>query len=213
MQHLILCQGEAQAEVHSHAGVGPRCTASTRRCSSKTWLRPTSFLLCLLGPQEAIYKEFYPRLNFSLLLQHYYFLVSAFSCPKDTGSAPVAHVHLGKTEPFVTVRRRAVHSRSALTSHCSCSESCKSWKDAQHAHCKQPFIIAELRSRHNPASCSGCVHQRGTSHPLPATSQWETRAKTQKARQVAVDYGFCCKNDILSLSLSSRKAQCCKGGP
>lgn len=57
-----------------------------------------------LGPREALYKEVYPRLTkFSPLLQHYYFLVSALSCPEDTGSAPVACVRLGETEPFVTV--------------------------------------------------------------------------------------------------------------
>lgn len=36
MQHLILCQGKAQAEMHSHAGTGLRRTATRRRCSYRT---------------------------------------------------------------------------------------------------------------------------------------------------------------------------------
>lgn len=52
MQHLIPRQGRAQVEVHSHAGTGLICTASRRRCSCRTWLRPTSFLSLSFGPRR-----------------------------------------------------------------------------------------------------------------------------------------------------------------
>lgn len=106
MWHLIPHQGKAQVERNSHVGTALRCTASRRRCSCRTWLRPTSRLSLSFSLREAVYKELYSRYKLSLLLQQYYFPVSAFSCPKDTGSAPVACAHLGE---------RAIHH---------CQETC-----------------------------------------------------------------------------------------
>lgn len=199
MRHLILSQGKAQAEMHSRAGTGLRHTTTRRTCSCRTWLRPTSFLSHSLGP-----KELHPRLQFSLLLQHSYFLVSAFSCPEDTGSALAACVHLGK---------RAI---------CHCQEMCCTQQVSFHLPlllqrglqilrrcitCTLQTAIHHCRAvpqtpRHNPASCSACLHWRGTSCPAPGylTMRDEQRCK----KQGAMDYGFCCKNDILSLSSPER---------
>lgn len=108
---------------------GQVCTASRGRCSCKTWLRPTSFLSLSFGPREAIYTKLYSKLNISLLLQHITFLFLLSPAPKTLAQL-LWHVHTWGKEPFITFRRCAVHSRSALTFYCSCSEGCKSWKDA-----------------------------------------------------------------------------------
>lgn len=211
MQHLIPRQGKAQVEMHSHAGTGLRRTVSRRRCSCRTWFRPTSFLSLSFGPREVIYTELYSRLKLSLLLQQYYFPVSAFPCPRDTGSAPVACAHLGE---------RAIHHRQ---------ETCCTQQVSSHLllllqwgpqilkrciTCTLQTAIHHRRAvpqtpRHSPASCSSCVQQWGTSPPTP--HHLAVKDKSTDTESKTVHDGFCYKNYILSLS--SRKAQCCKGAP
>lgn len=129
-----------------------------------------------MGLREVIYTELYPRFKLSLLLQQYYFPVSAFSCPKDSGSAPVACAHLGEG---------AIHHRQ---------ETCCTQQVSSHLllllqwglqilkrciTCTLQTAIHHHRAvpqtpRHTPASCSVCTKETHLL-PLPTTLQRETK--------------------------------------
>lgn len=192
---------------------GEVCMASRRRCSCRTWLRPTSSLLLSFSPREVIYIELYSRIKFSLLLQQYYFPVSAFSCPKDSGSAPVACAHSGERAIY---HRQEMCCTQQVTSHLLLPLQWRLQILKRCITCTLQTAIHHCRAvpqtpRHSPASCSSCVHQRGMFPPAPCHLAARDKSTDTESKEVTADDGFCCKNDIVSLS--SRRAQCCKGAP
>lgn len=133
--------------------------------------------------------------------------VFVLSCPKDTGLVSMACVHLGKAELFITVRRCAVHSRSVFIPYRSCSLNSKSWKDAEHAHCKQLFIITGLCCVMIPKAQSNelpwsCTWKSYCPAPLPDILLcWIFPPFTQFVISCG-EYGFCWKKtNILSFLL------------
>lgn len=116
-------QGKAQVEMHSHAGTDLRCTEGDALADHDSD-QPHSYH-SHLAPERPFTQSFAPDLSFLSCCSSITFLF-LLSPASKTLAQLLWHVHTWEKEPFITVRRCAVHSRSALTSCCSCSEGCRS---------------------------------------------------------------------------------------
>lgn len=82
MQHLILCQGKAQAEVHSCAGTGLRRTASRKRAPAGHDSDQPHSSCARLAPERPFTKGFTPDLSFLFCCSTITFLFLLSPAPK-----------------------------------------------------------------------------------------------------------------------------------
>lgn len=211
-QHLISCQGEAQAEVHSHAGQAPDALlpqgdAPARHGSDQ----PHSCCDCL-APERPLTKSFTPDLSLLFRCSIVAFLFLLSPAPKTLAQllwhvctwGKESHSSLsgdvlyaaGQLSPPIAPAARAanlekMHNMHIANSHSS-SQSCAPDTTPQAALVACTTQARPLRSQ------------------LPRNERQEQRHKKQgKWLLITVSAA----KMIFPLSLSSRKAQCCKGGP
>jgi len=185
MRHLILCQGKAQAEMRRHAGTGLRRTAPEADALAGHDSDHPHSCWALLAPERPFTKSFTPELSFfffvaALLLSCFCFLLPRRHCLSSCGMCALGENRaIRHCQEMCCTQQVSSHLPLLLQRGLQILKRCITCTLQTAIHHRR---AVPQTPRHNPASCSGCAPQRGTSHPAPGYLAMRDESKDTKSK-------------------------------